>query len=95
MSWRRASTPRAPEASFWRFPNNSQSTYVAHGRGESRTSLPTRRSVRRGAISRHLAAHGAACGAQASRYGAEGLGLSVYLTDAEGNGVEFKGPVGD
>jgi catechol-2,3-dioxygenase len=46
------------------------------------------------AISRHLATHGAACGPQASRYGAEGQGLSVYLTDPEGNGVELKGPVG-
>jgi glyoxylase I family protein len=45
------------------------------------------------AIARHLAAHGAACGAQASRYGAEGQGPSVYLTDPEGNGVELKGPV--
>jgi catechol 2,3-dioxygenase-like lactoylglutathione lyase family enzyme len=45
------------------------------------------------AIARHLAAHGAACGAQASRYGAEGQGPSIYLTDPEGNGVELKGPV--
>jgi glyoxylase I family protein len=41
------------------------------------------------------AAHGAACGAEASRYGAEGQGPSVYLTDPEGNGVELKGPVLD
>jgi glyoxylase I family protein len=46
------------------------------------------------AIARHLAAHGAACGAEASRYGAQGQGPSVYLTDPEGNGVELKGPVG-
>jgi catechol-2,3-dioxygenase len=46
------------------------------------------------AIARHLTAHGAACGPQASRYGAEGQGPSVYLTDPEGNGVELKGPVG-
>src|SRR3979490_596943 len=46
------------------------------------------------AIARHLAAHGASCGAQASRSGAEGQGPSVYLTDPEGNGVELKGPVG-
>jgi glyoxylase I family protein len=44
------------------------------------------------AIARHLAAHGASCGPQASRYGAEGQGPSVYLTDPEGNGVELKGP---
>lgn len=46
------------------------------------------------AIARHLTAHGAACGAEASRYGAQGQGPSVYLTDPEGNGVELKGPVG-
>jgi glyoxylase I family protein len=45
-------------------------------------------------IARHLAAHGAACGAEASRYGAQGQGPSVYLTDPEGNGVELKGPLG-
>jgi glyoxylase I family protein len=45
------------------------------------------------AIARHLAAHGASCGAPASRYGAEGQGPSVYLTDPEGNGIELKGPV--
>jgi glyoxylase I family protein len=45
------------------------------------------------AIARHLAAQGATCGPQASRYGAEGQGPSVYLTDPEGNGVELKGPV--
>jgi hypothetical protein len=27
-----------------------------------------------------------------SRYGAEGEGPSVYLSDPEGNGVELKGP---
>jgi glyoxylase I family protein len=47
------------------------------------------------AIARHLAAHGAACGPEASRYGAQGQGPSIYLTDPEGNGVELKGPVGD
>jgi glyoxylase I family protein len=45
------------------------------------------------AIARHLTAHGAVCGAEASRYGAQGQGSSVYLTDPEGNGVELKGPV--
>jgi glyoxylase I family protein len=48
-----------------------------------------------GAIARHLAAHGATCGAEAARFGAEGRGPSVYLTDPEGNGVELKGPVAD
>jgi hypothetical protein len=27
-----------------------------------------------------------------SRYGAEGDGPSIYLTDPEGNGLELKGP---
>jgi catechol-2,3-dioxygenase len=45
------------------------------------------------AIARHLAAHGASCGPEASRYGAEGRGPSIYLIDPEGNGVELKGPV--
>jgi glyoxylase I family protein len=47
------------------------------------------------AIARHLAAHGARSGPEVSRYGAEGQGPSVYLTDPEGNGVELKGPIGD
>jgi len=45
------------------------------------------------AIAAHLAAHGVDCGEEASRYGAEGQGPSVYLHDPEGNGVELKGPV--
>ncbi len=44
------------------------------------------------AIASHLAAHGVHCGEQASRYGAEGRGPSIYLNDPEGNGVELKGP---
>jgi glyoxylase I family protein len=46
-----------------------------------------------GAIAEHLAAHGVRCGEEASRYGAEGQGSSVYFNDPEGNGVELKGPV--
>ncbi len=45
------------------------------------------------AIVAHLAAHGVSCGEEASRYGAEGQGPSVYLHDPQGNGVELKGPV--
>ena len=45
------------------------------------------------AIANHLATHGVACGEEQSRYGAEGRGPSIYLTDPEGNGVELKGPV--
>src|SRR5262249_44438779 len=47
------------------------------------------------AIAHHFAAHGVRCGEEASRYGAEGQGPSVYLHDPEGNGVELKGPVKD
>ncbi len=45
------------------------------------------------AIARHLAAHGVECGPEKSRYGAEGRGPSLYITDPEGNGVELKGAV--
>ena len=44
------------------------------------------------ALRAHLAAHGIEMGAVAPRYGAEGLGPSVYLRDPEGNVVELKGP---
>lgn len=44
------------------------------------------------AICRHLVAHGVHAGPVASRYGAEGEGPSIYLTDPEGNTVELKGP---
>lgn len=46
------------------------------------------------AIGAHLAAHGALPGPLESRYGAEGEGPSVYLSDPEGNVVELKGPPG-
>jgi catechol 2,3-dioxygenase-like lactoylglutathione lyase family enzyme len=44
------------------------------------------------AIRAHLARHGVAAGALESRYGAEGQGPSIYLSDPEGNTVELKGP---
>lgn len=44
------------------------------------------------AIRAHLSAHGVAAGETASRYGAEGSGPSIYITDPEGNTVELKGP---
>ncbi len=44
------------------------------------------------AIRAHLQAHGVAAGQVESRYGAEGEGPSIYLTDPEGNVVELKGP---
>ena len=43
------------------------------------------------AIGDFLANNGIAAGAVASRYGAEGEGPSLYLTDPEGNTVELKG----
>ena len=45
-------------------------------------------------IRRHLEAHGIDAGPVASRYGAEGQGPSIYVTDPEGNVVELKGPTG-
>ena len=44
------------------------------------------------AIRAHLAAQGIAAGPVESRYGAEGEGPSIYLSDPEGNVVELKGP---
>ncbi|MFS2002320.1 VOC family protein [Duganella sp. CT11-25] len=45
-----------------------------------------------GAINAHLAAHGVAAGRVEPRFGAEGEGPSIYVTDPEGNVVELKGP---
>jgi len=47
------------------------------------------------AIRRHLAAHHVEAGPLATRYGAEGTGPSIYLSDPEGNVVELKGPPQD
>lgn len=44
------------------------------------------------AIRRHLTGHGVRVGKLALRYGAEGEGPSLYITDPEGNTVELKGP---
>jgi glyoxylase I family protein len=43
-------------------------------------------------IRRHLKNNGVEAEPTASRYGAEGEGPSIYLTDPEGNVVELKGP---
>src|SRR5687767_15975355 len=43
-------------------------------------------------IRHHLEAHGIEAGPVARRYGAEGDGPSIYITDPEGNVVELKGP---
>lgn len=45
-----------------------------------------------GQIRRHLAAHGVDCGPVEQRYGAEGEGPSIYLSDPEDNVIELKGP---
>lgn len=44
------------------------------------------------AILAHLAGHGVTAEPPGRRYGAEGYGPSIYLSDPEGNRVELKGP---
>ena len=44
------------------------------------------------AVLAHLAEHGHGGLEVARRYGAEGFGPSIYLTDPDGNGIELKGP---
>ncbi len=44
------------------------------------------------ALRAHLEAHGIAAGETARRYGAEGMGPSIYIEDPDGNTVELKGP---
>lgn len=39
----------------------------------------------------HLIAHSVALGDEGLRYGAGGEGLSIYLSDPEGNGLELRG----
>jgi glyoxylase I family protein len=39
----------------------------------------------------HLEAHGVTVGESGRRYGAGGFGVSLYLTDPEGNGLELRG----
>lgn len=43
-------------------------------------------------IREHLRAAGVVVGDVVSRFGAEGAGPSIYLSDPEGNTVELKGP---
>lgn len=45
-----------------------------------------------GAILAHVRAHGVDPGKVEQRYGAEGMGPSIYLRDPDGNVVELKGP---
>lgn len=44
------------------------------------------------AIVAHLRKHGVTVGDIKNRFGAEGNGISIYLSDPEGNTVELKGP---
>jgi catechol 2,3-dioxygenase-like lactoylglutathione lyase family enzyme len=44
------------------------------------------------ALTAHLKRHGIDPGEVRRRYGAEGYGSSIYLTDPDGNTVELKGP---
>ncbi len=44
------------------------------------------------ALTAHLKAHGIDPGEVRRRYGAEGYGSSIYITDPDGNTVELKGP---
>ena len=44
------------------------------------------------ALRAHLESHGVAPGEVVRRYGAEGNGPSIYISDPEGNTVELKGP---
>jgi catechol 2,3-dioxygenase-like lactoylglutathione lyase family enzyme len=44
------------------------------------------------ALRAHLEAHGVEPGEVARRYGAEGMGPSMYLRDPNGNVIELKGP---
>jgi glyoxylase I family protein len=45
-----------------------------------------------GALTTHLIRHGVVPGEIKPRYGADGTGPSLYLSDPEGNTVELKGP---
>jgi len=47
------------------------------------------------AIRAHLEAHGVAPGDVGERYGARGMGPSMYVRDPDGNVVELKGPPRD
>lgn len=43
------------------------------------------------AVKAHLSTHGVTLGEEGLRYGAGGEGMSLYLKDPDGNGVELRG----
>lgn len=47
------------------------------------------------AIRAHLATHNVTISEAGPRYGADGIGPSIYILDPEGNTVELKGPPND
>ena len=49
-------------------------------------------SLDEAALMAHLKSHGIDPGEVRRRYGAEGYGPSIYITDPDGNTVELKGP---
>jgi glyoxylase I family protein len=49
-------------------------------------------SLDEAALAAHLRRHGVDPGEVRRRYGAEGYGSSIYITDPDGNTVELKGP---
>jgi len=48
------------------------------------------KSITESEITKHLENHGIKVGDFESRYGAQGLGNSIYIQDPEGNGVELR-----
>jgi glyoxylase I family protein len=65
-------------------------TLASGGRNVDHIALKVR-NFNAASIRAHLAAHGSESGEPVTRFGAEGDGPSIYLTDPEGNGVELKG----
>lgn len=47
------------------------------------------------ALISHLIGHGVVPGETKRRYGADGYGMSIYISDPEGNTIELKGPPAD
>ena len=66
---------------------------VASGRRRNMDHFALRlESFDAAALSAHLERQGVAVGEVHERYGAEGYGPSIYITDPDGNVVELKGP---